>query len=215
MGPMSTVDVLALRPATERYDLPVPETARGQRTRTHLLDAAEDVFGELGYERASITAITQRAGVAQGTFYKYFPSKHAVFVELVADFAVRVRHALAEVDDGRTGSRAEVERRGFEAMFSFALDHPGLYAVVREAQFVAPATYRWYYESFVSAYIERFKQLDGASRKRLDVETLAWAMAGIADMLGLRWVVWERRVPPKRALDQLVALLDGGFRGIL
>jgi AcrR family transcriptional regulator len=215
MGSMSTVDILELRPAAERYDLPVPETARGHRTRTRLLAAAEDVFGTLGYERASITAITQHADVAQGTFYKYFPSKHAVFVELVADFAVRVRHALAEVADGRARSRADVERRGFEAMFAFALEHPGLYAVVRESQFVAPATYRWYYESFVTAYVERFKGLDGATMKRLDVETLGWAMAGIADMLGLRWVVWEKRVPPKRALDQLVALLDGGFRGIL
>ena len=51
--------------ASERYELPVPGTARGERTRAALLHAAEGVFGEVGYERASITAITQGAGVAQ------------------------------------------------------------------------------------------------------------------------------------------------------
>ena len=209
-------NMVANRPAEERYDLPVPETARGHRTRGALLDAAEEVFGEVGYEKASITAITQAANVAQGTFYKYFPSKHAIFVELVTDFAVRVRHALGTAaGTSDADSRAAVERRGLEAMFAFALEHPGLYHVVRESQFVAPATYRWYYESFVAAYINSFPRLHGRSRKKIDIETLAWSMAGIADMLSLRWIVWERRVPPDHALDQLVELFAHGFDGML
>ena len=207
--------MLDQRPPQDRYELPVPETDRGRKTRTRLLQAAEEVFGELGYEKASITAITQAADVAQGTFYKYFPSKHAVFVELVIDFAVRVRDTLAAAArQGNPPSRAEVERRGFEAMFAFALEHPGLYHVVRESQFVAPRTYRWYYESFVAAYSENFMQRHAASSRLIDVETLGWAMAGIADMLGLRWVVWEKKVPPAAALDQLVELLAHGFEGI-
>jgi AcrR family transcriptional regulator len=205
----AAADILEQRPEADRYELPVPETDRGRRTRDRLLAAAEEVFGELGYERASITAITQSAEVAQGTFYKYFPSKHAIFVELVTDFAVRVRQVLAAAArEGGDGTRAEIERRGFEAVFAFALEHPGLYAVVRESQFVAPATYRWYYESFVAAYAASFR---GAA---IDVETLGWAMAGIADLLGLRWVVWEKRVPPPEVLDQLVALLAHGFEGM-
>jgi len=196
--------------SSERYDLPVPETPRGHRTRTRLLDAAEAVFGELGYERASITAITQEAGVAQGTFYKYFPSKHAIFVELVRDFGSRMRHALAEATSsiGADAARAEMERVGLRAFFAFALEHPGLYAVVREAQFVAPATYRAYYETFVASYVANL-----GVRAR-DPETLAWVVAGTADMLGLRWVVWQRTMPPDAVLDQVRDLLDRGFAGL-
>jgi AcrR family transcriptional regulator len=195
---------------TERYELPVPETPRGHRTRSRLLDAAEAVFGELGYERASITAITQHAGVAQGTFYKYFPSKHAIFVELVRDFGSRMRHALAEATDALPAgsTRAEMERAGLRGFFQFALDHPGLYATVREAQFVAPATYRAYYETFVTSYVANL-----GVRAR-DPETLAWVVAGTADMLGLRWVVWERTMPPEAVLDQVRDLLDRGFGGL-
>ena len=39
-------------------------TSRGAATRQRLLDAAEDVFAELGYHEASIVKITEAAGVA-------------------------------------------------------------------------------------------------------------------------------------------------------
>ena len=73
-----------------------PLSKRGLDTRRRLLDAAERVFGELGYPDASIVKITEAAGVAQGTFYLYFDSKQAVFDELVRDLNQRVRHAMKE-----------------------------------------------------------------------------------------------------------------------
>ena len=43
-------------------------TARGERTRQKLLEAAERIFAELGYHDASIVKITEAAGVGHGTF---------------------------------------------------------------------------------------------------------------------------------------------------
>ena len=60
-------------------------TARGERTRQKLLDAAERIFAELGYHDASIVKITEAAGVGQGTFYLYFAGKQQVFDEVVLD----------------------------------------------------------------------------------------------------------------------------------
>lgn len=187
----------------------MPETARGRRTRARLFDAAGAVFGDFGYEAASVTAITRRAGVAQGTFYKYFPSKHAIFVELVAEWAIEMRKHLAAASTPLAGGpRAELERAALKAFFEFARDKPGLYAVVREAQFVAPASYRSWYEGFVKGYVSHL-EIDV-----IDAETIGWMMAGAADMLGLRWVVWENRLPPDDVLDQVRDLLDAGFRGL-
>ena len=50
-------------------------TARGERTRRKLLEAAERIFAELGYHDASIVKITEAAGVGQGTFYLYFGAR--------------------------------------------------------------------------------------------------------------------------------------------
>ena len=69
--------------STESRSVTMPVTKRGHATRQSILKAAEEVFGEFGFDRASISEITRRAGVAQGTFYVYFPDKKSVFTELV------------------------------------------------------------------------------------------------------------------------------------
>ena len=61
--------------------------ARGRRTLRLLLDAAAEEFGEKGFHEASISQITQRAGIAIGSFYTYFDSKEEVFTALVRDLS--------------------------------------------------------------------------------------------------------------------------------
>src|SRR5690242_11484559 len=74
-----------------------PRTARGERTLRKILDAAREEFGERGFSDSSIVGITQRAGVALGTFYTYFDSKGEVFQALVRDMSAQVRDHVAPV----------------------------------------------------------------------------------------------------------------------
>jgi AcrR family transcriptional regulator len=48
-----------------------------------ILDAAMDVFGEVGFARAKLDLVAKRAGVSKGTLYLYFDSKEALFREMV------------------------------------------------------------------------------------------------------------------------------------
>src|SRR3954468_21330784 len=95
-----------------------PRTPRGERTLRKILDAAREEFGERGYSDTSIVGITQRAGVALGTFYTYFDSKEELFRALVRDMSAQVRDnvgpALADATDGLDG-----ERRALEAFLKF------------------------------------------------------------------------------------------------
>ena len=85
------------------------ETRR--ETRQRLLDAAEQVFGELGFHDASIVKITEAAGVGQGTFYLYFASKQEVFDELVRELSRRIRHTMSEAaEHGETRMESELAR---------------------------------------------------------------------------------------------------------
>jgi len=59
------------------------------QNRQAILDAAREVFGELGYETATVRDIIRRAGLAAGTFYNYFRSKEEVFAALADDGARR------------------------------------------------------------------------------------------------------------------------------
>jgi len=60
------------------------DASRKNRTRARLLDAARRVFVTRGYHAPKISEIVDAAGVGQGTFYRHFESKRAVF-EALAD----------------------------------------------------------------------------------------------------------------------------------
>lgn len=74
-----------------------------------LLAAGASCFAEVGFAGATVTHITKRAGVAHGTFFVHFSSKHALLDEL---FAVRVAdvttQAFAQVPQGTLVDRLVV-----------------------------------------------------------------------------------------------------------
>ena len=170
-----------------------PLTKRGEATRRKVLEAAEDVFADLGYHEASIVKVTERAGVGLGTFYLYFDSKQAVFEALVLDLNQRVRRAMSEEMAGAT-TRLEAERAGFAGFFRFTAEHPALYRVVREAEYVSPGTMREHYQRIVSGYEDglRRAQADGEVDPGLDPEVTAWTLMGIGELIGMRYLLWER-----------------------
>jgi AcrR family transcriptional regulator len=50
-----------------------------QFRRSALIEAARRVFGERGFEQATMDAIAAEAGVAKGTIYLYYRSKRAIY----------------------------------------------------------------------------------------------------------------------------------------
>ncbi|WP_336646661.1 TetR/AcrR family transcriptional regulator [Microbacterium sp. USHLN186] len=61
----------------------VPTRSR-ENTRARLLDAAEQVFAEVGLEGATVEAVCERAGFTRGAFYSNFESKDELFLTLAA-----------------------------------------------------------------------------------------------------------------------------------
>ncbi|GAA5100218.1 TetR/AcrR family transcriptional regulator [Microbacterium yannicii] len=184
-----------------------PLTKRGEATRRRLLEAAELVFAEQGYHEASIVKITERAGIGLGTFYLYFDSKQAIFEALVLDLNRRVRHSMSEAMAGAS-SRLEAERAGFAGFFRFTAEHPALYRVVREAEFVSPEVLRLHYTRIVEGYEAglRAAQAAGDVDRGLDPQTTAWALMGMGELIGMRFLLWERDADgkPPAELDPVV-----------
>ena len=168
-------------------------TARGERTRQRLLESAERIFAELGYHDASIVKITEAAGVGQGTFYLYFASKKEVFDEVVLDLNVRVRHAMTDAAEKGT-TRAEQELLGFGAFFRFTADHPALYRIIRQAEFVSPETLVTHYDRLMRPYAAGLEQaMEAGEVAAGDAEVLAWSLMGIGELCGMRWILWADR----------------------
>jgi len=186
-----------------------PLSARGLNTRRKLLDAAERVFGEIGYVDASIVKVTEAAGVGQGTFYLYFDSKRAIFDELVRDLNSRVRHAMKEASSqGET--RLEQELLGFKAYFRFTSDHPALYRIIRQAEFVSPEMLRYHYDKLSEGYIEALREaMERGETAELDPEVAAWALMAVGEMVGMRWILWGDGTMPEHVERELARIIRG------
>lgn len=89
--------------------------------RQAILDAAREVFGELGYETATVRDIIRRTGLAAGTFYNYYRSKEEVFAALADDGARRFAPILKSLR-GRGHSFEVFVRLAIEAYFGFIAD---------------------------------------------------------------------------------------------
>jgi AcrR family transcriptional regulator len=181
---------------------------KGQETRRRLIDAAEKCFAEFGYHDASVVKITEAAGVGQGTFYLYFSSKKEIFDELVRDLNSQVRHAMKEASaEGRT--RLEAELLGFAAYFRFTSDHNALYRIIRQAEFVSPEMLRYHYDKLAEGYVEGLRAAAAEHEVGdIDPEVTAWALMGMGELLGMRWVLWNGRrgLPPAvgRELERII-----------
>ena len=172
-----------------------PRTARGERTLRKILDAARDEFGEHGFSDTSIVGITQRAGVALGTFYTYFDSKELLFQALVRDMSAQVRdHVGPALQGGVDG--LDSERLALQSFLNFVREHRDIYRIIDQSEFVDGAAYREHYDTTADRIAGRLK----ASRDRGeinrdfsddDLAVLAWGMMGANVFLGLRFAVWD------------------------
>lgn len=73
--------------------------ARGEETRERILAVAEEYFARQGYEATSVAEICRQAGVSKGAFFHYFPTKQAIFLELL-------EHWLADLGEHLAALRA-------------------------------------------------------------------------------------------------------------
>ncbi|WP_440995393.1 TetR/AcrR family transcriptional regulator [Arhodomonas sp. SL1] len=189
-----------------------PATPKGERTRQRLLEAAEEEFGERGFHNASISNITKRAGVAQGTFYIYFASKEAILRALVEHMSQELRRSQSEAVSDCT-DRIEAERTGFRQFLRFALEHKNLYRIVMQSQFVDRDIHRQYYERLLSGYEHRIAEAQSRGEVRQgDPKALAWALIGMTYFFGIRYANWEGRLPEESVVETVLDFIEAGLR---
>ncbi len=107
-------------------------TKRGSKRREQILDAAAALFAEQSYHGTTVGDICDTLRVGKGVFYWYFPSKQAVFAELLQTTLLRLRRAqesaIASVDD----PVARIEQ-GIRASIEFFRANPGFLSLIRIA----------------------------------------------------------------------------------
>ncbi|MBZ6377485.1 TetR family transcriptional regulator [Pacificimonas flava] len=189
-----------------------PRTARGERTKQALLDAAAIEFGEKGFHETSITTITNRAGTALGSFYTYFESKEEIFRALVQFMSAEVARAAGGALEGERGV-FQREQAALRSFLAFAAEHGEVYRIIDEAEFVDPAAWRSHYEKTAARICKRLEDAAEAGEIREDAGELhAWALMGMNVFLGLRYAVWDRDRQPADVAEAARDLIENGLR---
>ncbi len=192
---------------------PEEESTQGQITKRTIFQSAEKVFGQVAFNRASISEITRLAGVAQGTFYIHFKSKRHLLDGFVQYLSRELRRTLKLATEGLT-DRRDMEREGMVAFFQFLRLHSPIYRVVGESETVGQEVGMWYYKKLAEGYIDGLgKGVREKEIRNLPVPFMARSLMGFNHMIGLKWLVWSPFPPaefPRPLLREAIQLiLDG------
>jgi len=127
---------------------------RGTRSRDAVLDAAEGLMAEQGFEAATIAAVVKEAGIPASSIYHYFGSKEGVLLAVMERGAERFHEALPEPTE-RRGSQAE-HLRGLLASIAEGLERRPHFLRLILVMATQP---RAYGNSSVDVVVERVREL--------------------------------------------------------
>ncbi|MCM3764365.1 TetR/AcrR family transcriptional regulator [Neobacillus niacini] len=168
---------------SEREELPVgsfpfvPKQERAQQKRKALEESGLILFIEKGYEHTTAKEIAAHAGVAIGTFYRYFSDKRQLLLSLLED---KIEQMLPPEPEWVSGDPVTKLHSLLEA-HAARLDKSGLHRVLPElmlkdpefAEIIAVARKK-IYEGILSGINQA--QERGLTWPDIDVETVAWSI---------------------------------------
>lgn len=101
-----------------------------------ILDAAEVVFADVGYDAATTNLIARTAEVSPGTLYQYFDNKQAIATALAHRYVTLLSSTYDDVfDPALAALPLEVMvARAVDTVLAFHLAHPGAKVLLAGAQ---------------------------------------------------------------------------------
>ena len=192
-----------------------------ENRRAAILKAALRVFGRKGYHHTHVSDIIDAAGIARGTFYLYFESKNAIFLELLDQMLLELRANVVGVDttEGNPPMEAQLVETVRRILNTVANNRLLTNLIVREAvglDYEVDSRLRDFYGSIL-LYIR--DALDEGKRMKIlrdfDTEVAAMCVLGTIKQFMEQLVMME---PDEDELDidrMALDVLDFNLRGLL
>ena len=181
---------------------PLPKSAKAQRTRQKILEAARAIFAEKGFAKATAEEISNKAGVGYGTFYLYFEDKRQALHTI-----------LSEVDDKlyQTG-QTEVEKQSMglgalapikatiSAFFDSFKENADVLKICHELSATDP-DFKSQHDKVRARLVNRIKDhilkgLEFGNTRNVDPEITSIAIAGLVETIAIEWFFnkkdWDR-----------------------
>lgn len=181
------------------------------RRKEQLLDVALHVFAERGFHLTSMNDVADAAGVTKPVLYQHFPSKRALYLELLRSVGDCLMEAITVATQRADGPREQVED-GLRAYFRFVADDAAAHRLMfgggtrRDAEFAEEAAR---VERALAEVIAGLITVDGLG----DADRLLYAhgIVGLAEGTSRHWFNDALDLDPD---DVAIRVADQAWRGL-
>ena len=189
---------------------------RSQEKELHILESALKIFGEKGFEAATISAISKEAKISDVTIYEYFESKEDVIFSIAELYTRREMERMRAVEPYIHGSREKM-RLIIQGFLEFYEKYPlytsvALLSLKGNRNFLkspAYATIRETTRFIVDAFDQGVEE--GVFRNDIDGYLVRNLVLGFIEHLASQWLLLGR---PERISEYRDTIFDMVMRAI-
>jgi AcrR family transcriptional regulator len=182
---------------------------RGERRLTSLLDAADQVFGKLGYHGATTNIIAAEAKVSPATLYQFFPNKEAIADALETRYAMDLAKEVLAADAQELASvpLAEAIRRVTGVVIEFHRKHPAFHTLLADAPLSKDAIEQKHL--LAKIFVDHLSEVLRAGSPKLDKQDALWSAEVVLTALRgfLPGLAGRKTASRSRTIDSLNQML--------
>jgi AcrR family transcriptional regulator len=123
------------------------DQSKKDRTKAAIIDSAINVIAKKGYEKSSIQEVTEKAGVANGTFYNHYKDRKSIFEEISNLIAFELVKSIEE-DEIHTKDPAEKLINSTSQFIKHSVETPEWGSI-----FIEASDFTVHYEKDISKYL--------------------------------------------------------------
>ncbi|MEA2031082.1 MAG: TetR/AcrR family transcriptional regulator [candidate division Zixibacteria bacterium] len=184
--------------------------------RENILSTAQKLFTRFGLRKTTVEEIIRLTKIAKGTFYKYFPGKEALFLEVVEKESASLVTAISEAVSQCSNSQEKMKTYLNTKAYKIA-DLVNFYQVTREGIDEYWPRIDKIREKYLSEERKIVREIlsDGINNGEIEIadpELTAYAIVIAVKGLESKWMMENSPVELEESVDLLLSIL---FRGIL
>lgn len=192
---------------------------RESERKNQILTSAIKVFGERGFQNATISEIAKNAQMGDATIYEYFKSKEDLLLAIPVEVT---KELIPQINDHMMGVKGAFNKlRKFVWWYlNFFENNPEYGSIVllelkTSRTYISTGAYqaaRTFYGVILDIIVEG--QKEGVIDKEVDVYVARSLCAGAIEHIIIRWLLKDRKYAVTQYADQLIDLLINALKSV-
>lgn len=191
---------------------PLPKSAKAQRTRAKILEAARQVFAERGFNKATAEEISTKAGVGYGTFYLYFADKRQALHTILSQVDDQL-YQLGQIEGSASslglGALAPIKAT-LNAFFDSFRINADILKICHELSAVDP-DFKSQHDKVRARLVNKIREhiLKGqelGNARPVDPDIASIALAGLVETIAIEWFFNNRPWDREKVIQSIATL---------